>query len=264
VLLYWAYHLYVGGDAWDEELDVRANRFLAFVMPLVFVLFNAVLNEALAAWRSRRDAPVDAPAGRFVVAAVTAVALLLVNGVWLSSDSDQYWRELTLADRPPNIDRHERVVGMLPALHRIVQPGAVVACAWAGIPAYFTDYKMIDILGYNDRVIARMPPVVELNDDTFRAFWPGHVKWNEQRLLREQRPDAFFQIWGVRLEIGKVADIMPGFGYRRVGRFWVRADSPYIRIPAGAENPAPGSTTVLEFLQQRRRHKRPAAQPPPP
>jgi len=263
VLLYFAYNFYVGGDAWDEELlDIRANRFLAFVMPLVFVLFNAVLNEALEAWRSRREWPADAPAGRLVVIAVTAVALLLVDGLWLSSDSDQYWRELTLADRPPNIDRHEQVTGMLPGFRRIVQPGATVACAWAGIPAYFTDYKMIDILGYNDRVIAKMPPVVELNDDTFRSFWPGHVKWNEQRLLTEQRPDAFFQIWGVKLEMGKVADIMPGFGYRRAGRFWVRADSPYVRIPAGAENPAPASQNVLEFLQ-RRRHKRPGAQPPP-
>ena len=34
-----------------------------------------------------------------------------------------------------------------------------------------------------------------------------------------------------------------------------------VRIPAGAENPAPASQNVLEFLQ-RRRHKRPA-QPPP-
>jgi hypothetical protein len=258
VLLYCAYNFYIGGDAWDEELDVRANRFLAFVMPLLFVLFNAVLNEALAAWRSRREQPTDAAAGRFAVAAATAVALLLVDGLWLSADSAEYWRELTLADRPPNVERHERVVGMLPGLRRIVQPGAVVACAWAGIPAYFTDYKMIDILGYNDRVIARMPPVVELNEDTFRAFWPGHVKWNEQRLLREQRPDAFFQIWGVRLEMGKVADIMPGFGYRRAGRFWVRSDSPYVRIPARAAEPSATSTGVLEFLQRRRPKRHPA------
>ncbi len=36
--LYCAYNVYVGGDAWDGDLPIRANRFLAFVMPLLFVL----------------------------------------------------------------------------------------------------------------------------------------------------------------------------------------------------------------------------------
>src|SRR6185295_6417173 len=234
-ILYCAYCVYTGGDAWDGDLHVRANRFIAFVMPLLFVLFNAVLNAALAAWRSGEEERADSLGERFVAAVATAVALLLLNGLWLSSEADDNWRRFTLTDRPPNVERHARVVGLLREFEKLVQPGARVATAWAGIPAYFSDYQMIDILGYNDRVIARMPPVVALGEDDFRFFRPGHLKWNEQRLLRQQRPDAFFQIWGVRRGMGKIAQVLPGYGYHQVGRFWMRSDSPYVpTAPAAA------------------------------
>ena len=234
--LYCAYSVYVGGDAWDGDLPIRANRFIAFVVPLLFVLFNATFNEALAAWRSRRGAAEDDPAGRFVLAAATAAALLLVDGLWLSPRADDFWREVTLTDRPPVTSRHQRVVAGILSFRRLVQPGAVVATAWAGIPAYFSDYKMIDILGYNDRTIAHMQPIVPLDEDHFDTFRPGHTKWNELRLLNEQRPDAFFQIWGIRRGMGRVADVLPSYGYRKVSGFWVRSDSPYIlkgvQVPA--------------------------------
>ncbi len=234
--LYCAYSVYVGGDAWDGDLPIRANRFIAFVVPLLFVLFNATLNEALAAWRSRRGSAEDDPGGRFVLAAATAAALLLVNGLWLSPRADLFWHEVTLTDRPPVTSRHQRVVAGILSFRRLVQPGAVVATAWAGIPAYFSDYKMIDILGYNDRTIAHMQPIVPLDEDHFDTFRPGHTKWNELRLLNEQRPDAFFQIWGIRRGMGRVADVLPKYGYRKVSGFWVRSDSPYIlkgvQVPA--------------------------------
>ena len=237
--LYCAYSVYVGGDAWDGDLPIRANRFIAFVVPLLFVLFNATLNEALAAWRSRRGAVEDDPAGRFVLAATTAAALLLVDGLWLSARADDFWRLLTLTDRPPVTSRHQGVVARILSFRRLVQPGAVVATAWAGIPAYFSDYKMIDILGYNDRTIAHMRPIMPLDEDHFDTFRPGHTKWNELRLLNEQRPDAFFQIWGIRRGMGRVADVLPSYGYRKVSGFWVRADSPYILKGVLVPPPAP-------------------------
>ncbi len=270
--LYCAYDVYVGGDAWDGDLPIRANRFIAFVVPLLFVLFNATFNEALALWRSRQDANADDPAGRFVLAAATVAALLLVNGLWLSAKADDSWREITLTDRPPMTERHQRVVAEIVAFRRLVRPGAVVATAWAGIPAYFSDYKMIDILGYNDRVIAHMQPAVPLDEDNFDTFRPGHTKWNQQRLLGEQRPDAFFQIWGVRRGMGKVADVLPSYGYRKVTGFWMRSDSPYLQnIPAPAApaegNPAAAEddATVPAAAPEARAHPRrrhPAGQPP--
>ena len=254
--LYCAYDVYVGGDVWDGDFDVRANRFVAFVMPLAFVLFNAVLNEVLAAWRGRREAPADSPAGRFAVAAATAVALLIVDGLWLSHQTEQNWGNLAVTDRPPDVERNEGVMAQLLEFRRMVRPGATVASAWAGIPAYFTDYRMIDILGYNDRVVARMPTVVPLTEDDYPLYKPGHVKWNEDRLLREQRPDAFFQIWGVRRAVGPAQEVMPRFGYRRDGEFWVRADSPFVLPAAVKAQPAGPSAADLLDLRRRRRQQR--------
>jgi hypothetical protein len=223
--LYCAYSVYVGGDAWDGDIPIRANRFVAFAMPLLFVLFNAVLDEALALWKKEEDI-----AGRFALAAATVAALLIVNGLWLAPEAkaDESWRELALTGRPPMTERHQDVVADLQVFRRLVRPGATVATAWAGIPAYFSDYKMIDILGYNDRVIAHSQPIVPLDEDDFDTFRPGHSKWDERRLLTEQRPDAFFQIWGVRRGLGRPVDVLPVYGYRRKARFWVRSDSPYI------------------------------------
>jgi hypothetical protein len=222
--IYCAYSVFVGGDAWDGDINVRANRFIAFVMPLLFVLFNGVLNEALGVWR--RDA-VDSTGQRFVVAAATAAALLLVNGLWLSGRADENWRNLAVTDWPPGVERHRRQANRLVSFERLVRPGAVVATAWGGIPAYFTDYRMVDILGYSDRTVARMPPVVEIDEDRYSAFRPGHVKWDEARLLHDQRPDAFFQLWGQR----RMARLLPEAGYRQIGGFWVRSDSAYVVQP---------------------------------
>ena len=67
-------------------MPIRANRFIAFVVPLLFVLFNATLNEAARGLAGpKRTGTEDDPAGRFVLAAATAVALLIVNGLWLPS-----------------------------------------------------------------------------------------------------------------------------------------------------------------------------------
>ena len=40
VALYFAYSVYVGGDVWEKDINVRANRFVVFVMPLLFVLLS--------------------------------------------------------------------------------------------------------------------------------------------------------------------------------------------------------------------------------
>ena len=199
---------------------------------------------------------------RFALGAATAVALLLANGLWLSPQADLNWRLVTGTERPPDVERASKVVGRLTAFQSLVRPGAVVATAWAGIPAYFTDYRMIDILGYNDRVIAHRGPVVPLDEDSFAFFKPGHVKWDEERLLSQQRPDAFFQIWGVRRGMGPVAQVLPAHGYRKVGEFWVRRDSPYLQRPSPlAGEPQLAASAVLDL--HRKKRKRQATGSPP-
>ena len=218
-VLYCAYCVYVGGDAW-EDANVRANRYFAFVMPQVFVLLNAVLNL------------VPLPAARHAAVAATGAALLLVNGLWLSPKSGENWQNLLVTIRPSAVGFHQIVMEDLHRLERIVAPGARVASVWAGIPAYFTDYEMLDILGYNDRRIARLDSQMEFTDDSFLGFRPGHNKWN-LGLIKGRRPDAFFQSWGVPED--DLARRLKRSGYRNVDGFWLLRDSPKIRWPEGRE-----------------------------
>jgi hypothetical protein len=101
-----------------------------------------------------------------------------------------------------------------------------------------------------------MDPVVPLDEDHFDTFRPGHTKWNDPRLLGEQRPDAFFQIWGVRF-LGRVPEVMARYGYHRVGGFWVRADSPNI-VPPPVSAPGEGDP---DLAPRRRRQRQAQAQP---
>jgi len=269
VALYFAYSVYVGGDVWEKDINVRANRFVVFVMPLLFVLLSSLLNQGMAAWRRRAG---DAggregtPAQHFVhfaIAALTAAALLSANGLWFSDKEEDNWANFLVTQRPPLVESQRQVVWQTLFFRQLLKPEATVATAWAGIPAYFTSYRMIDILGYNDRVIARRLPIHPVDEDNYDSFIPGHDKYDEIRLLEEQRPDGFFQIWGIKKELGLPTEVMPKHGYKKVGSFWLRADSPYL-LPPPAPLPVPPPAPWEEPTPARKRRSRQAAQDEPP
>ena len=191
-----AYEVWVGGDAW-EDIGLRADRFLSFVMPLLFVVLNAGLYAALGARAWRR---VSAAA---TAAAVTAVLWLLANGLASPASARWNWRLMAGVERPPLVDRHGEVLWQLVSFKRLVPPQATVGTAWAGIPAFFTDYRMVDVLGYNDRYLAHRPGPRPLVPERYWELIPGHTKWDVRYELEQVRPDAFFQIGGVRT-LGRV------------------------------------------------------------
>lgn len=99
VIVFFAYSISVGGDAWEGE-PLTANRFVSPVMPLVFVLFTGLLNEV----RARvSDVAPRAALKRFagpVAAALTLIAFLQTNEVWLRPWQSEEWRRLMLTQRP--------------------------------------------------------------------------------------------------------------------------------------------------------------------
>ncbi|HEX2253436.1 MAG TPA: hypothetical protein VHQ65_09230 [Thermoanaerobaculia bacterium] len=211
VLLYAAYSVWVGGDVWEIDIGQRANRFVAPFVPLVFVLFNAALLTA-----PRRVATRLAPVA-------TLALLVLANGLWLGEGSKEAWKRVLLVDRPMMVGSHAMVLEELRRLQEVLAPGAEVVTYWAGIPAFFSDYRMIDGLGYSDAHIARRP----VPPTTPQALYvPGHAK-NDLRYLLERRPDAYFQVWDLR--VSRPGNFMRKRGYRRHGNFWLRSDSPYLR-----------------------------------
>ncbi|HEX3131791.1 MAG TPA: hypothetical protein VH394_30925 [Thermoanaerobaculia bacterium] len=239
-LLYCAYSVWVGGDAWDldVEVPVRANRYIAFVLPLLFVLLNGLLNQALGAWKGRSR---ESPAGPWIAGSAAVLGVLLVNGLW-PGGTDEAWHRMTGSTRPPLTDSHLIVMRQLNRLTRVVKPGAVVATAWAGIPAYFSDYRLVDILGFNDRHVARSPSRLPGDEDHPALYRPGHDRWDFDYLLKDVRPDAFFQIWGPRLEGLKVGELMTSAGYVRRRGVWLRRDSAYVLPDGGGpveEGPQP-------------------------
>ncbi len=186
-LLFCAYSAWVGGDAWEKAGGVQANRFVAFAFPLVFVLGNGLLNFGLDGlfrrWPGLSTGAL--PKGMLTTALIslTAIGLLAANSVWPFAPSGERWRNLLLARPPVLVAGHQLVVDQTRALQRIALPGAVVATVWAGIPAYLTDWRMVDILGYNDVVIAREASSAFLDRANYRQFQPGHAKWDFEHVL---------------------------------------------------------------------------------
>jgi arabinofuranosyltransferase len=235
-----AYSVYVGGDAWEGE--VSANRFVAFAMPLVFVLANGLLNRALAACvalaraaRRRRRRPQGgggaAAAGqslpvRYAVVVATVALLFAADGLGSRATAAEAWRRLAVITPPLHAANYEQLLTQLRQLQTYADPTAAVAVTWAGTTAYFSDFQMIDQLGYNDSYIAHRPPALALSEDNFGDFVPGHVKWDIAYVLDRQRPDALLGIWGDE----PTRQALLAHGYLRLDGTWVNPDSPRLHL----------------------------------
>ena len=211
------YAVWVGGDAWDHSAEVRANRFVAYAVPLLFPAWS-VAAEQLVRSRSKILA-------RLAVAAVTILGVAAFDGV-LDPNAKLHAGQLALTVQPFGPGGNAAYVDRLRTCQRLIAAPAVVATVWAGIPAYFSDYRMVDLLGYNDRHIARLPSAVPFGPGSRRAFRPGHNKWDYRYVLEELRPDAFLQAWG--LPPAAEAKLLHRHGFARVGEIWLRRSSPYL------------------------------------
>ncbi len=255
VLAYFAYSIYVGGDAWEWR-RVGANRFVCFVMPLVFVLFNALLNRVLhargagpsgrrAAWRT----------GLVASAAATLVLLVLADGLWDGAG----WRRVAVRELPLNVFGQTRFTRKTLALERSgwLAPDARVAVVWAGIPGYFSTWQLVDMLGYNDRWVAHQPPSFRLTPQNYVLARPGHVKLGYRHALVAHRPDLVFQTW--RPDGKDWSGELRENGYVELRGYWVRKGSDKVRWPPpgslGGEGSggAPGRRAKISSEPPRRR-----------
>jgi hypothetical protein len=112
------------------------HRFLAHVMPLVFVLAVAGVMTA--------------GRGRLVTAAAAAVFLVVCITPWESPS------RLVAADGNGSPEAQLQVAALI---NKNARAGSRVAMFAAGIVPYFTRREAIDILGKNDRHIARLRPL---------------------------------------------------------------------------------------------------------
>jgi len=211
-----------GGDALEADVQPRANRFLVFVVPLLFVLWNGLVNE-VAGWLAQRRPHDDLPR-RFVVALATVLALVVADGLWLAADGAGNLMALLGGDLPAGVRAHAETYASLQRLQAGMGPGRLVATGTPGMTAYFTGYRVVDMLGGNERRIARLAPAVPLRPEDFADYVPGRAKWDHAYVLARYRPDAVLGWRGA----GDPSPWLAAAGYRRLpdGETWLRAAAP--------------------------------------
>jgi hypothetical protein len=156
-------------------------RYLVPVLPLLAVL---TAQGAIAIWDSTREFPVP----RRVVAsiAVGGLAILQLTLPSLSELRDRpwlLWRPLRLVnDQDPRFfSRDFEYMGRV--LNEIVPPGKSVAAVAVGAVGYYSERPIVDLLGLNDRIIARLPI-----HPSHQTWTTGHMRGNAAETLR-RKPD---------------------------------------------------------------------------
>lgn len=195
-----AYSVYVGGDAWENHGG--ANRYIALVMPIFFVLFawtiHELLNRAAASLGSRREIMGGAYLAYVMLFAIAMINFNLLLGDWRAIERWQFDRRL---DYVAGTERNLRTAL---ALQSATKPGASVAVIGAGaVPYLLPDRYVIDILGKTDPVIARgpirqslgIPDVAFLSPGNENRMRPGHMKWNYAHTFGELKPDVIVSLW---------------------------------------------------------------------
>ncbi len=182
-----AYSIFVGGDAW--EFIGGANRFIAAVMPLFFILFVLALGEIakLLIAKSKMNGINILSATLLVVFSV--ISLFSFNKLNVNDDV-QVW---TLEKKPVFTAEIERQLAMSLTLERVTTEDAVIAVTSSGTLPYFSGRTSIDLLGKNDAFISHGE--TRINSSLFHPgnFRPGHNKWNYAYSIGELAPDVIAQ-----------------------------------------------------------------------
>lgn len=215
-----AYSISVGGDAW--EWWGGSNRYIAIVMPCFFLLFGLALAEWQALWakRVRTHRPLVRGGGIAVVCVFLVLSYFGMNNVrgvagireWLEGGSylvTQGTRNPPGAQSPDieglvqwlivpvplELDENIRMVHAAMLMDSLTSPEARVAVTLAGALPYFADRTYIDLLGKNDRQVARMPARATIDPRGAVSYTPGHSKWSYAYSIGALKPDLVFQLW---------------------------------------------------------------------
>ncbi len=186
-----AYSIYVGGDAWEHVGG--ANRFIAAVMPIFFILFAHTLGElqSLILGSIKKKQRWIAPTTVAFLALFAIFSLFSFNSLNVQ-DAVAKW---TLREKPVFTESIERYAQMGIALNKVTTPDATIAVVTAGNLPYFSERTSIDLLGKNDPVIAKGP--ARINSSLFEPgdYRPGHNKWDYAYSIGVLQPDVVAQTW---------------------------------------------------------------------
>jgi hypothetical protein len=211
VLVQCAYAIWIGGDAWEWS-SVGANRFTCVAIPFVFAIIHLGSQRIAVSSQWKKAA----------VCTVSALAMMFVSNGFLDTNWRARFDNVTLRAAPLYVPEHERVVREVLALDEEVLPTAKVAVVWAGISGFFSRYRLIDVLGYNDRVIAH-GPVADFNVESPDSFTPGHMKYDYDYTLDILRPDVVHRT--AHLDPDQERELLTRKGFVRRGSYWFRENT---------------------------------------
>lgn len=135
----------------------------------------------------------------------TSTVVLLAGAVWLGSNAVPIIGQwLPVGGVAVPADNAWARLGVV--LDRTTSADASLAVVAAGNVSYFSHRRTEDILGKNDRVIARMEPRDE--------FLPGHDRWDYRHTAGVLRPDVLVMLWSpTRSDY----EYLYRLGYREIG-----------------------------------------------
>ena len=196
VTAFFAYSVYVGGDAWEHRGG--SNRFVSIVMPLFFLLFALTIN-ALCTLLIKIISGMSVPSNpqtlsvliRSVGTGYAILSLITFNAL-VDISSLRYW---LLLEPSIFVSANERWVRTAKVLTDITSDDAVLAVYAAGSVPYYTNRNSIDMLGKMDKVIARQKIQLPPTFSTIRHLRPGHDKWDLNHSIGKLQPDVIVGIF---------------------------------------------------------------------
>lgn len=235
LLLLWVYvtqvlySIYVGGDAW--EFWGRSNRYLTIALPAFFMLLGCTLADMRRTFLDSETVKPISLSKKGIT--LGAIAIILFAQISLNAiPGIKEFREWLLLDTPYT-DAGQKSVETAMLLSRITTPDATIAVLAAGAVPYFTNRTAIDMLGKNDKKIAH-EKMHRLSYDSkplykYRAFYPGHLKWDYSYSIGELRPDVVVQIWGLGEEAAPYLEKRYVSALTPMGKIYLKRNSRNIR-----------------------------------
>lgn len=214
------YSVYVGGDAW--ETMGGSNRYITIVMPIFFCLF-ALSCQGIYKYLTKVTK-------KFSQAKAFAlyIVFLVISFFSFSTMGENMLTQTLLVTPPATKHENKNQVLLAHSISKITLENAKVGIVWAGITPYFAEREYVDLLGKNDKHIARGQAKLFYNPPRFlehvRLIWPGHNKWDYNYAVM-QKPDIFVQTFPGSEEIEN--KIIKNGYYKKIDNFtyYIKIDS---------------------------------------
>lgn len=171
-----AYMAYVGGDHFEFRLLSPTVALFALQIPYAFEIAGAAWTRRL--WERPR-LPAWMPL--LVLSLLGAAVLARQVHTALTHPYEPYFKKMGLE----TVHSFQYFSGIENGysegvwLRRFLRPGETIAFRSAGVTPYIADVKTIDMLGLNDRTIARVPVVKR--GRLFHERWPPPMDYLEQQ-----------------------------------------------------------------------------------